>query len=230
MKSSASPRSGFLKTKAGQSAQEALPRPLHACAEAEACVLPGCPGAFAKDSQFDHVGVVLGPLWGALASPPGHVSTIGLGPAAQDWVTPQGPEVTATHAGLDFVSTGHQAKISQVPFCSLPAHRQRPVLTPAGVGEGQCQEPPGSNSPSAPSRVYSRPHHFQPQQAPQEGSRCPHSTRHPECFHSARRERVPGGGQVLAGTPSQNQVPSQGEARGSSLACGCSPLENLLLP
>ena len=138
-------------------------------------------------------------MWGVLASPPGHVSTIGLGPAAQGWVTPQGPEVTATHAGLDFVSTGHQAKISQVPFCSLPARRQRPVLTPAGVGEGQCQEPPGSNSPSAPSPVYSRPHHFQPQPAPQEGSRCPHSTRHPECSHSARRERVPGGGRCLQG-------------------------------
>lgn len=43
-----------------------------------------------------------------------------------------GSQSTATHSGLDLVSTGHQAKISQVPLCTFPARRQRPVLTPAG--------------------------------------------------------------------------------------------------
>lgn len=124
-----------------------------------------------------------------MRTPSGRVSTIKLGPTAQDWVTPQGPKLIATHVGLDLVSTGHQAKISQVPFCALPSRRQRPVLTPAGGGgQAQCQEPPGSSPSLTPSPGRSRPHHFQPQQAPQEGSRCPHSTGHREHLHSARRE------------------------------------------
>ena len=52
---------------------------------------------------------------------------------------------------------------------------------------------PGTSrsSPSpTPSPGRSRPHHFQPQQAPQEGSRCPRSTGHRECLHSAKRERA----------------------------------------
>jgi hypothetical protein len=48
----------------------------------------------------------------------------------------------ATHVGLDCVSTGHQAKISQVPLVEFSTRRQRPVFTPAGVGQGQCQKPP----------------------------------------------------------------------------------------
>ena len=134
----------------------------------------GCPGSSPK-----------------MRTPSGRVSTIRLGPTAQDWVTPQGPGVIATHVGLDIVSTGHQAKISQVPFCALPSRRQRPVLTPAEAGgQGQCQEPPGSSPSPTPSPGRSRPHHFQPQQAPQEGSRCPRSTGHRECLHSAKRERA----------------------------------------
>lgn len=69
------------------------------------------------------------------------------------WVTPQGPKITATHTGLDFVSTGHQAKISHVPFCALPARRQRPVLTPAGKGQGKCRNLPPPTPP-----LHPRPH------------------------------------------------------------------------
>ena len=57
-----------------------------------------------------------------------------------------GPEATATHSGLTPLSTGHQAKISQVPVAAFPSSRQRPVFTP-GEGQGQCQEPPNSKSP-----------------------------------------------------------------------------------
>lgn len=42
---------------------------------------------------------------------------------------------------MDIVSTGHQAKISQVPRVEFPTRRQRPVFSPAGEGQGQCHGP-----------------------------------------------------------------------------------------
>lgn len=43
--------------------------------------------------------------------------------------------------GEDIVSTGHQAKISQVPWVEFPTRRQRPVFSPAGEAQGQCHGP-----------------------------------------------------------------------------------------
>lgn len=54
------------------------------------------------------------------------------------WAAPLGPP---THIGMDFVSTGHQAKISQVPRVEFPTRRQRPVFSPAEEKREQCCVP-----------------------------------------------------------------------------------------
>lgn len=157
-----------------------------------------------------------------------HVSTIGLRPTHCPGSS-QGPEARATHAGLDFVSTGHQAKISQVPLCMLPTRRQRPVFTPAGLEQRQCQKSPGSVPHLAPSPGHSRPHHFQLQQAPQEDSPCLCSTRHPECFHSARKKGHRGG-RIALRSPSSEPGPTPGISTGVPPLGGHTPFENLPPP
>lgn len=146
-----------------------------------------------------------------MRTPNGHVSTIRLGNSSgsQDYSHSHWP-------GLCL----HWAPGKDLTRALLRAPRPQAAATSHSCREGtrKMQEPPTpplhprslfcregtdrARSWNLQFSLFPRPHHFQPQQASQGGSRCPHGTGHRECARSARRERALGGG-----APSQSQVP-----------------------